>query len=302
MANYNIDDLEYLAEDKPINWREIFEKLIYNWKWIALSLVIFTMLGYVYVKMQRDTFQTSATLLIADQSKSGQMSEMLLVQQLSNVRTGSSYGLSSQLNNEVAVITSTEIMKRVVTELELYTTYNRKTLLETQELYTSSPYYVKLDSASFADLQIGVNFDIVKKDNKYEIRGKFEGVEYNKYVNALPVTLKTPAGKMVILLQNENSTDYPVNVTISPLLSTAKYYAKGALSVNTEKLLDVLNISVKAYNVQKAKDIVNTLIRVYNQDAIEQINRSALYTAKFIDERLNLKTQELEGVETEIEK
>ncbi len=302
MANYNIDDLEYLAEDKPINWREIFEKLIYNWKWITLSLVLFTMLGYVYVKMQRDTFQTNATLLVADQSKTGQMSEMALVQQLSNTRTGSSFGLSSQINNEIAVITSTEIMKRVVNELELYTTYDRKTLLETQELYTSSPYYVKLDSTSYANLKIGVNFDIVKNGNKYEIRGKFEGVEYNKYVNSLPATLITPAGKMVILVQNQSAIDYTVNVRITPIMIAARYYARGALSVSTEKLLDVLNISVKAYNVQKAKDIVNTLIRIYNQDAIEQINRSALYTAKFIDERLNLKTQELQGVETEIEK
>ena len=302
MANYNIDDLEYLAEDKPINWREIFEKLIYNWKWITLSLVVFSVLGYVYVKMQPDTFQTNATLLVADQSKSGQMSEMALVQQLSNIRPGASYGLSSQLNNEIAIITSVEIMKRVVMELELYTTYKRKRNLETIELYTSSPYYVKMDSAAYANLKSGVNFEIVKNGEKYVISGVFEGVEYNKYVNSLPATLKTPAGKMVILLRNQDSTNDPVHVTIAPLLSTARYYAKGTLSVTTEKLLDVLNISVKAYNVQKAKDIVNTLIRVYNQDAIEQINRSALYTARFIDERLNLKTQELQGVETEIEK
>ncbi len=301
MNNYNIDELELIGEDKPINWREIFEKLMFSWKWIALSVVIFTISGYIYVKMQRDVFQTNATLLVADQSKSGQMSEMALVQQFSNVRAGSSYGLSSQLNNEVAVITSTELMKRVVNELELYTTYNRRNLLETIELYSTSPYYVKLDSLSYSKLTGGINFDITNNAGKYEIKGVFQGIDFHKIVNKLPATLNTPSGKMVILRQNENPVDYTVNVTITPLINTAKQYV-GALSIETGKMVDVLNIKLKAFNPQKAKDVASTLIKIYNQDAIEQINRSALYTAKFIDERLDLKTKELAGVETEIEK
>ncbi|MDO9153089.1 MAG: polysaccharide biosynthesis tyrosine autokinase, partial [Paludibacter sp.] len=302
MNHYNIEDIEYLAEDKPINWREIFEKLLYNWKWIAASLIVFTILGYIYVKTQRDTYQTNATLLVTDQSKSGQMSEMLLVQQLSNIRPSSSYGLSSQLNNEVAVITSTELMKRVVHELELYTVYTRKSLLGTHELYTSSPYYVRLDSVSLSNLKGSLNFVISKAENQYHVKGIFQEVEFDQTVKSLPVTLTTPVGKMVILQQSNDSSDFPVHVTVVPPISAAKAYASGALNVETEKLVDVIKLKANAHNAQKAKDILNTLIKIYNQDVIEQITRSANFTALFIDGRLELLSKELTGVETDIER
>ncbi len=297
MNTYNNDELEYLAEDKPINWREIFEKILFQWKWIVLSVVIFLAAGYVYVKTQRDVFQTGASLLVADQK--GQMSELTLVNQLSSSRSYSPFN-NTGLNNEVQVIKSSELMKRVVTDLELHTSYTYRKLLETSELYTTSPYYVRLDSASMANLGSVIEFLIAKKGNKYELKGKYRNEEFKKTVPSLPATISLPAGQLTIIERNKPD-EKPVTVTITPILSAARRYSGGSLSVSTSKNEDVINISVRAFHPQKAKDIINTVIQVYNRDAIEQINRSALYTANFIDDRLGLLSKELSGVETEIE-
>jgi capsular exopolysaccharide synthesis family protein len=297
MNTYNNDEFEYLADDKPINWREIFEKILFQWKWILLSIILFLAVGYVYVKTQRDVFQTGASLLVADQK--GQMSELSLVNQLSSSRSYSPFN-NTGLNNEVQVLKSTELMKRVVKDLELHTSYTHKKLLETAELYNNSPYYVRLDSASMVNLSSDIEFVITKKGNKFELKGKYRKNEFKKEFSSLPATLTLPAGQLTII-ERSKPDERPITVTINPILSTARRYSGGNLSVSTAKNEDVINISVRAYHPQKAKDIVNTLIQVYNRDAIEQINRSALYTANFIDERLSLLSKELSGVETEIE-
>ena len=49
--------------------------------------------------------------------------------------------------------TSTSLMKRVVKDLELHTSYTEVKYLKKVDLYTQSPIYVRLDSASLYDLK-----------------------------------------------------------------------------------------------------------------------------------------------------
>ena len=145
MDNY-LDQFEQDIQEKPIDWREIFETLLINWKWFVFSVVLALLAGAIYVRMQKDVYELKSSILIIDQSRSGQMNEMSVLRQLDAVGvSGRSY---SMVNNEEQVLTSTVLMKKVVQRLELYTSYTKSNMLKVTDLYQSAPLYVRLDSLS----------------------------------------------------------------------------------------------------------------------------------------------------------
>jgi capsular exopolysaccharide synthesis family protein len=302
--NINVDELEQLLAEKPIDWRELIEKYLAYWKWILASVVVVLFAGLVYFRTQPDQFQFKSTLLIADNS-SVQVSQMSILKQLDAF--GMSTG-SSNIYNEKQVVHSKELIKKVVNDLKLYNVYTKVSFLKPIELYTGSPLEV---SMAYDDmlligkpLEFSVEYD---SDGYYLISGKYKkGLKTTRFkskVNQLPVTIETPAGKLQILLKNPKSVpEDKIYVKIHNPLSVVKAYQEYALSTEVPKDGDLVNITFREKNVQKGKDFLQRLIDLYNQDAIDQINKSASFTALFIDSRLDLLTDELADVEQNLQK
>ena len=82
--------------------------------------------------------------------------------------------------------------------------------------------------------------------------------------------------------------------------ATTRY--RRAVSVSLEsKNGGALNITMNDTDIKRAEDVINTLIAKYNEDAIADKNRLAVNTARFIDDRLEIISQELGDVDSQIE-
>jgi capsular exopolysaccharide synthesis family protein len=300
MDNY-LEQFEQDIQEKPIKWREIFDKILFHWKWFVLSAVIALIIGAVYGRMQRDVYELKSSMLIIDQSRSGQMNELSLLKQLDAVGMGGGRSYS-MINNEEQVLQSTALLKRVVNRLELYTTYSERVFLRTEELYSASPLYVSIDSLSLYKLKSVLKLNIKPEKGQLIIEGKYDDAKFSLQAAKLPTYLNTPAGKVYIeLRQDMEFPSEPIDVSINNPLRVAKQYSKSALKTEVGKMVDVIDLSIQVTNIQKGKDILNTLTDIYNQDASEQSNQSAINTARFIDIRLKLLTNELSNVELEME-
>ena len=330
MDNY-FEQFEQDFQEKPINWREVFEKFIINWKWFVFAAFIALIGGYIYGRMQPDVYELKASVLIIDQTRSGQMNEMSVLKQLDAAGMGSRS--TSMVNNEDQVIKSTVLMKRVVKRLELYTTYTHKSFLKTDELYTASPIYVHLDSLSLTKLKSPLKLNFIPANGQLTVEGHFKDSSFTIQIKKLPAFINTPAGFVFIQLRSQknyplSSVDVTINnpvnvtrsltqgtqfkkedlpdekieVTINNPVTVAKSLAKGSLTTEVAKMVDVIDLTLHASNIQKGQDILNTLTAFYNQDASEQNNMSANNTARFIETRLKLLSEELSDVEKEVEK
>ena len=297
---YNFDQFENDVQEKPINLREVYEKYIVYWKWILASVLIACVIGFFYLRTQPYTYHLTTTLLVVDQSKSGAMNEMSMMKQLDVMGFGSSL---SMVNNENEVLKSSALMKRVVNQLELHTTYTTKDFLRTIDLYTASPYYVKMDSMALMQLEKTLSFEIARENGQYTIEGEYNDSAFSQTVKKLPAMINTPAGPISIALRKglKFLPQKEITVTISNPNAVGRYISANLLTTEVSKQVDVINIGINVSNEQKGKDILNTLSAIYNRDAIEQINRSAMNTANFIDDRLRLISGELSDVEGEVE-
>lgn len=289
-------------QEQPINWRELFEKYLAYWKWIVASAAIFLGIGYIYLRKQPYEYQLSATLLVVDQTRSGGLNEMSMLRQLNIVTPSGAGSYMTMVNNENEVLKSSALMRRVVDELKLYNNYSTVKFLRKIDLYKDSPYEVKMDSMSLVNLKHSLIFDIKKNSKGLLVTGNYGKKEFEFKLNQLPTILSTPAGPVGLsLIEEAAKPDFTVKIVLQNPSAVARYYANFALNTEVSKQVDVINLKVKTSNVQKGRDILNTLIYYYNQDAIEQVNRSANNTARFIDNRLGLIESELSGVEHEVE-
>lgn len=301
MENY-FEQFDQDIQEKPINWRDVFDALLMHWKWFVFSVILAVIVGGVYLRMQKDVYELRSNLLIIDQARSGAMSEMSVLKQLDAAGFGGGRASTSFINNEEQVLKSTLIMRRVVEELELYVNYSKKSFLKTYDLYTESPIYVSIDSLSLSKLSSTLSFTFAPNNGGYLVEGSYLDESFTQKIKQLPSIVHTPAGVVYIKKrENSNPIDSEIIVGINGPSVVARSLVKGALTTEVAKMLDVINLSIKTTNAQKGRDILNKLTDVYNQDATEQNNLSVINTAIFIDSRLSLLTGELSEVEREVE-
>src|SRR5690606_29265320 len=130
------------------------------------------------------------------------------------------------------------------------------------------------------------NFRISNEDLNYDQKAAFG------------TTLELAFGKIIItpnFQAGKEKMDKTVLVTFGSLDGVVESY-RSRLQVNlTDKNSTLIELALQDAVREKARDILDRLIRQYNQEAIEDKNQVSLSTAEFIEERLDITSEELDS-------
>lgn len=284
---------QFLSEEKQtFNFRELlFKYVLRYWYFYIIGLVICLMLGKLYLKATPAQYAVKASLLIKDTESSNALSEASV---LTDLGLG---GGNSNMDNEISILKSKSLMSEVVIRLRLNISSKVIGRISESEIYKNAPFTIEpLDSSGFSGKG---RFEIKMLDNQ-----KFQLTEGNKdpitYSFGLPV--QTALGQILVNRNEEIPMhNLPIEVTVSEIYATATRFSNKLEIKKTAPYSDVLDINFRDEEAQRAADIVNTLIEVYQEAAIEDKNLVSKNTLKFIEERLDLITGELSGVESLVE-
>ena len=126
MSDERYDDLFQAEEEKPIDYKAIlFEYLMY-WPWFVACLVVCLAGAWCYLRYQAPVYDVNATVLIkqGDKNKaSGQNASLAAMQDLGML------SMASNFDNEVEILQSRTLLKKVVNTLNLNITYKEKRTL-----------------------------------------------------------------------------------------------------------------------------------------------------------------------------
>lgn len=293
------------AEDE-IDLREIIFKYLIYWKWIVLSVLVFLLLGiFVYLKMDQK-YNVSTSILLKEDKGSMSSGEGALggLADLGLLST------TSNVDNEIAVLASPNLIKQVVLDLELYTSYFECGFLKDVEVYKQCPYYVKLVDINPTELPGSLEFIIKEEvDGGIVLNGQYmvkkEKIDITEKIENLPgfVTLPEKLGRLYIeKRQVKDSTNLSDSYKV--YIQNAQYLAFDLaenISIGTTtKKSSVLNIGLTVLNVEKGIDFLNKVIASYNTINVQDNNEIALNTSAFIDERLKVISSELGSVENDL--
>ncbi|RYY00765.1 tyrosine protein kinase, partial [bacterium] len=296
MQNNNVPMIEN-TEENSFSIKEQLEKYIIHLKWFVLSVCIFLIGAFLYLRYSTPEYSIDATVLIKDDKKGG-LSE--LSESFSDL--GILGGGKSNVENEIEILKSRTLVENTVQDLELNISYFKDGRLKTTEAYKQSPVKV-----SFFDK----TQDFYKRDTTFVIeslsslRFNLLDVEKNKIGEfSFGKTIKTALGNMVVLYNSENvkSNNSFTTVRLSSLEKVTNHYRKKLQVTPINKMTSVLTLSIVDPVKDIGVDFLNKLIENYNEDAINDKSLVAKSTENFINQRLKRIVVELDTVEGDIEK
>ncbi|MBW4729757.1 polysaccharide biosynthesis tyrosine autokinase [Prevotella melaninogenica] len=301
-------ELEINESNSSFDFATLYRTIVLNWYWFLLSLIIFGSLGAIYLRYVTPMYQSTAKLLIKDESNSNRRGSSL--QNMSNLGIISN---STGIDNEMEILTSHSIAEDAIRDLKLYVNYTTKGRVKDIILYRNQPLNVDVDQAHLERLNAPINLSITRDSLTYTVTGTYyvptndnsnEGpYSINRKFTSLPATIVTRAGIITISPNYGHSLKNAdvLNVSIlSPRMASNKYVNELQVA-QTAKSTSIAQLQLIDEVPQRSLDYLKQLAIVYNRQANEDKNTIALRTDKFINDRLGKINAELGKTEGQLQ-
>ena len=301
-------ELEVNEGNSSFDFATLYRTIVLNWYWFVLSLIIFGSLGAIYLRYATPMYQSTAKLLIKDESNSNRRGSSL--QNMSNLGIISN---STGIDNEMEILTSHSIAEDAIRDLKLYVNYSTKGRVKAIILYRNQPLNVDVDQAHLERLNAPINLSITRDSLTYTVTGTYyvptndnsnEGpYSINRKFTSLPATIATRAGIITISSNYGHSLKNAdvLNVSIlSPRMASNKYVSELQVA-QTAKSTSIAQLQLTDEVPQRSLDYLKQLAIVYNRQANEDKNTIALRTDKFINDRLGKINAELGKTEGQLQ-
>ena len=299
------------AQEKPFNIYEVVFKYLVYWPWFIISVIVCLAAAFVYLRYSTPVYSVYSTVLIKETDPRSKMSGSNALMALQDV---GGFSMTSNFDNEVEILKSVSLAKKVVTDMGLYiSTYRCRTFGYALPLYKNTPLNVYMNPLEADKLKGIVSLDIkYATSGQLSVKGEYNIIdeEYKieeQQFTTLPAVLTTPVGVITIskneaYIEEEGKAaeDTHLRSVIVKPLSAAQAYSKNITVEPTSKTTTIAAVTLQTGNTLLGMDYINNLIRQYNNDANDEKNQVASKTAEFIDERLAIINKELGSTETEM--
>ena len=293
---------------KLVDYKTIFFEYLLHWRFIGICLVLALVGTYFYLRQQAPVYRIASTVLIkqGEKSKSSSIAQMAVMHDLG------SFSMANNFDNEVEIIQSYTLTKKVVHTLGLYINYELVNKFSySYPLYKNSPVQVWMtpDDAENLPSLLEVQVEPVA-GNQFAATVNYvdngEKCELNKTFEKLPAVFITPVGNVSLSLASDSLSAEElaiipdIRATIAPPSLMADSYKARLSATPTSEYTSIVQLLTHDTNRLRGIDFLNTLVAIYNNEANEDKNQVAMRTAEFIDERIRVINEELGTTENEL--
>lgn len=295
-------------EESGFDMRKYLSSCASKWQLFVVSILVICSLGVFYVFRQEPKYMRSEQILVKNEDSGG--STDMIANSFNQMGLGSS---ATNVYNELITFQSPALMAQVVKRLDLDNNYVLKGFPHNISLYgTTAPFKVifeDITDVEGASFHLNVRpdgtacFEELSLVRPGEKRKKFkENIE----IKSVYGTFRTPVGRITIernplykpgALLEKDVTYVVTHAAMQPTIQTYSNRLKADL---VDKDAEVIELSIMDVNVERASDILSAIVDVYKEDWVEDRNRIAQATARFIDERLLVIEEELGSVDSDI--
>ena len=293
MKEFDNINVEKEQQEDGFDFRVIFGYLRAYWWLFVLSVMVCFAGAFLYLRNATPIYNITAKVLLQDSEKGGTVlspADMLV-----------DFGMQnrvSNVENEMALMSSMTVVRRAVVDTNLYTTY---VWGEDSILYNeTTPIVAAFGDEAMSNLPCAIKvtftvFDGANVSAVYEVK-EVPGGEVA--IPSFPFVLDTPLGE-VFVSRNEavELASGQVTVTIKPISAVTTSYQKALRISPLSKTASVANLSYNTPNPVEGANFLNAVIESYNTVVNETKRQVACRTEEFISERLKAVKKELEEME-----
>ncbi|MFC6876168.1 GumC family protein [Flavobacterium myungsuense] len=286
--------------------KDILAKYIIHWKWFALGITVCLIATFLHLRYATPEFRASTTILVKDEKKGGMLSELSAFADLGLVG-----GLKSNVDNEIEILKSRTLVESTVKMLDLNICMFVEGSINDRETYKNAPIEINFINRKNKFYETYIVFDFLElKKDKFQLESNFGSEELNVILNNKKEffygeTIRTKYGDLIInRLTQENDSrgnGASIKIIISPIDEVVDSFKNRLEVTSLSKTSSVVSVSITDPVIEKSEDFLNNLIQIYNENAVSDKNLISEKTSEFIANRLKLITQELDGVEQDVE-
>jgi tyrosine-protein kinase Etk/Wzc len=293
---------ENLEQDFQI--RAIVDNYLSHWRWFLLGICISLSIAFVYLRYATPQYKASTTILVKDEKKGGIASELSVFADM-----GISGG-KSNLDNEIEILKSRTLIENTVMKMNLNIALIVKGKIISNTIFNNAPIMVNFIDQKPGFYESNMTFQyLALTSNTFALEdtsGETSALLNSKKEFSYGQRIATKYGTLVINKSVTNTKDFvgdekPIYIIVSPLEAVTESFKARLNVAPLSKTSSVVEISMIDPVLDKAEDFLDNLVQNYNEDAVADKNSISDNTSKFIANRLKLITEELDGVEQDVE-
>ncbi len=285
---------QYLEQEDTIDIKSFIIKNLRYWYLFVFFLMIAFFIAFLVNKFTAPVYKVSTWILINEKEDPLELETTL---------RPSLYGNPYKLENEIGILKSKNLTKRVIENLNFTVTYCKEERFKTIELYHDCPFIVDYDTVYVQPLSIKFLTTILS-DSLLLIEAEGENVVLHNYslksdTKVLPyfvfndtVTFGDLTGNQYCRFRILPNFLVPYNKLKQKKYSFGFYsYSQlikkyRAFDIESSKSSSILQLSLKCTNVEKGVAFLNKLAEIYLLKGIERDDKIAMSTINFIDSQL----------------
>lgn len=280
--------------------KQSLELFLSHWKLIAFCLVVSVFLGYTYLRYSTNEYSASATIKIRDEKQS---------QKLPSIEDISGGGLFSdgtnKIKDEIEILKSRTLIANALTHLDLNIRCFAEGSIKEREIYHNPPVKIsffasdsiihKVDTTLFIKIKSPTQFLAFKNEGKSLLeRDEEMGIAFS-----FGQRIKTGFGDMVLTPEvgrHAPTIGSNLKIMITSIDKIVGSYQR-KINISTQDGSSIIKLDLNESNSFKAVDILNQLITEYNRDVLLDKEAVVKVTSDFINNRLQVVSEELEKVD-----
>ncbi len=298
-----------LEQAMRVDIKAVLLRTIFHWWWLLLSIAVCVGGTYAYLLTQPSIYTRSADIIVKEISEG----QSAILEKFEDLGVTSS---KVNLNNEIANLTSKDLMSEVVARLNLDVNYHENGIFRNDALYGYTlPINASIagfpDDGSFSftaklskngDVKISELAFYKPQDLKAGTKAEAEAASDKVYCGQLNAPIKTPAGELLIA----TTPNYRIGTTTTifvdkwPANVARDYYLRKLAVTSPSKETSILHLQMSDPVIQRADDVITNVIDIYNKNWMDDRNKVAIATSNFLNERLKAVHDDLGSVESNI--
>lgn len=282
-------------QTQEIDIRLWCKRLLKNWYWFFISCFLFGVWGvYKYFSTTPQYAVDSRIMIRSGESEQG-IPQMEMMQMMG-------LGGGKMVEDEMAILTSRDILTQVVQELDLQSEYRKKRYLRWEGQYPSRDLTVEYPTTFLDTTKRYVKIQLRARKNDYVVKVRYGRWKFSHHtVTDITQPFQTCAGQIRFTIHRPIEPGNKYKILTLPMLPAVDRFAQTIQADVLKKESNVIAITTTTDMPQRAIDFMKKEIELYNLDAVIDKNLMASNTATFIEERLRLIENELSVAEAEVE-
>ncbi len=301
--------------NETIDLRSIFRKLLAKWWLFGITITLALAAGVAYIKTTPRSYHVQAVLLMSERGRNvfGSGNEEFL-------KGSSFFNSQSDIEDQVAVLTSVSNMTKALKRLDFGITYYERKNFMTTEKYEYPPFHVKLDTVAIQVHNVPIHVEVDREAGTYRVTAKAKYARhynlqkqtelesfYTDYNIDRTMKIGEPFSDQGLSFQIE----FPADRTYSKKKQSffminsldgliASYRARTqAAPISDESSIVVLSTSGEV--IEKERLFLNKLLETYIEGELYRRNQKGIRTINFIDGQIGVVSDSLQKVESSME-